>query len=176
MNWISIKDQVPEFEHEVLTTDGTYQNVAERVRTTKHGEVFTLGGVGEDQDAVTVTHWMELPELPGKNAEPSKPQVMRTDSKPGDKIVFSFPENGYPHDREYAKAMLVLGQVHTLRKIEVGDCHTHVWLEGFVLPFNSVQFSNAPETVAWLPCLDCSNASHCAIFGCLEKVRIPKSI
>ena len=77
MNWISIKEQVPPYEKEVLTTDGTYCNVAERTRTTKHGEIFELAGEedGGDRETVTVTHWMELPPLPSahtSSAEPTK--------------------------------------------------------------------------------------------------------
>jgi hypothetical protein len=61
MDWISINDSVPEYEVEVLTTDGKYCNVAERVRTTKRGEVFLRAGMTGDQDEITVTHWMPLP-------------------------------------------------------------------------------------------------------------------
>lgn len=65
-DWISIKERVPEYNVEVLTTDGKYCNVAERDRTTKNGEVFMQGGEEGDQKVVTVTHWMELPSLPSR--------------------------------------------------------------------------------------------------------------
>lgn len=73
MDWISIKDSVPEYEVEVLTTDGTYCNVAERDRTTKRGEVFLRAGNEDNQDEITVTHWMPLPDLPVKPSEGHKP-------------------------------------------------------------------------------------------------------
>jgi Protein of unknown function (DUF551) len=68
-SWISIEDHVPPYETEVLTTDGTYCNVAERTCTTKNGEVFKLAGQSEadgEREGVPVTHWMELPPLPVK--------------------------------------------------------------------------------------------------------------
>lgn len=66
--WISIKDrdQLPACEFEVLTTDGTYCNVAERSHTNKSGEVFVQAALEGEQKEVKVTHWMPLPVLPGK--------------------------------------------------------------------------------------------------------------
>lgn len=64
-DWVALTERVPPYETEVLTTDGTYCNVAERTRTTKHGEVFELAGEeAEGRETVKVTHWMELPPLP----------------------------------------------------------------------------------------------------------------
>lgn len=63
--WIDIREAVPPYEVEVLTTDGTYCNVAERTRTTKHGEVFELAEEeGGERETVRVTYWMVLPLLP----------------------------------------------------------------------------------------------------------------
>lgn len=67
MDWTSIKDGIlPAYEVEVLTTDGKYCNVGERVCTNKHGEIFKRAGTEGEQDEITVTHWMPLPELPHK--------------------------------------------------------------------------------------------------------------
>lgn len=64
--WISVEDSLPQFEHEVLTTDGTgYANVAERYKVTRAGEHWRRCAYdGEGDGDVRVTHWMELPPLP----------------------------------------------------------------------------------------------------------------
>lgn len=76
-------------------------------------------------------------------------------SEPGEKIVFSFPNNGYEGDRNQAKRCLVEGQTYTIQRIEMHGSHTDVYLKE--LPdeegFNSVLFSNAPKSSA--QCTDC---------------------
>lgn len=49
MSWTRVEDAVPEYNVEVLTTDGKYCNVAERDHTNKAGEVFLQGGPEGDQ-------------------------------------------------------------------------------------------------------------------------------
>lgn len=65
---IPVETALPEYEEEVLTTDGTYFTVAERVATTKEGEVWKLCGEEglddpEDRTTVTVKKWCKLPKL-----------------------------------------------------------------------------------------------------------------
>ncbi len=59
----------------------------------------------------------------------------------GAKIKFTNPNAGYNHHVTASKdAGLVVGQICVISRIEVGDYHTDVWLEGYDGPFNSVQF------------------------------------
>jgi hypothetical protein len=68
-------------------------------------------------------------------------QPMDIFSKPGTKVVFSFPENGWPHDKESNAKHLVFGKTYTVAKTDPGSCHTDVFLvEVPGIRFNSVNF------------------------------------
>lgn len=59
-----------------------------------------------------------------------------------DKIVYSKTENGYDHDKEKCKKLLVEGQVYTVRRVEVHSSSST--LELVEVPgerFNTVMFS-----------------------------------
>ncbi len=70
MNWISIKDKLPEFNIGVLVTNGEVVTAAARGDFFKSGEInwMSHGGNGPefdwDFDERFVTHWMPLPEPP----------------------------------------------------------------------------------------------------------------
>ena len=64
--------------------------------------------------------------------------------KVGDKVVFSHPDAGWPHDRVRAKKYLTEGQKYTVREVEIHDWHTNIHLEEFPETFfNSVHFEKS---------------------------------
>jgi hypothetical protein len=65
-------------------------------------------------------------------------------AEPGTKIVFRHPNYGYGHDQRNLKNLgLVVGQTYTVAWTEVGDSHTHLYLEEFPgVAFNSVNFED----------------------------------
>lgn len=81
------------------------------------------------------------------------------EGKRGDKVMFAYPENGYPHDVEDAAKYLVHGNTYTVDHVDVGNWASRIYLieiEG--RSFNTVQFkfmSNAELPVLtedfWLP-------------------------
>ncbi len=61
----------------------------------------------------------------------------------GDKVVFKYPNNGYPFDQETARKHLKLNAVYTVDRTSIHSCHTDVFLkevEG--VAFNSVLFAD----------------------------------
>ena len=69
-NWISIKERLPEFQKEVLVTDGKEIAIAYRWElSNENGFCWSVAGCGGwDFDLpfpeFEITHWMDLPELP----------------------------------------------------------------------------------------------------------------
>ena len=63
-------------------------------------------------------------------------------SKPGTKVIFDAPENGYEFDQRTAKKYLKVGAVYTVAKTEVHSSSTDVYLVGFPGCFNSVFFGS----------------------------------
>lgn len=63
---------------------------------------------------------------------------------PGTKVVFAYPENGWPFDRNKVKEKgLSVGREYTVGHIEVFSSASDVYLEEFPgVPFNSVHFAN----------------------------------
>ena len=76
-------------------------------------------------------------------------KTMNIYAKPGDKIIFAFPANGFDYDHDDAAAAgLEEGTEYIIEKIEVMDWVTRVWLEGVKNPgrgFNSVMFADCEE-------------------------------
>lgn len=71
---------------------------------------------------------------------------MRIYCKPGHKIVFAYPGNGYRSDQIDAEEYLLEGNVYTVAKTEVGAMHTNVWLKEVPgVAFNSVLFEDYRE-------------------------------
>lgn len=67
------------------------------------------------------------------------------DLKPGCKIVYAYPENGYDVDRERGQEYLILNKEYTVSKFEIDKFYTRIWLKeleelDMPLPFNSVLF------------------------------------
>ncbi len=60
----------------------------------------------------------------------------------GMELVFLFPQNGWPPDREQAARHLEVGRVYRLERFEIHGWHTDLWLaEVPGVRFNSVQFA-----------------------------------
>lgn len=67
-------------------------------------------------------------------------------SKPGARVVFSFPTSGHDYDQANAAKYLKLRHHYTIDRTDVDNWHTSVWLrEVPEVSFNSVQFTNAPK-------------------------------
>ena len=65
----------------------------------------------------------------------------------GEKVIFSFPNNGYKSHQEQAQKYLVEGREYTINHIDIDNWHTDVFLKEFPrIPFNSVMFSNVEPT------------------------------
>ena len=77
MKWIDVNDQLPEYEDPVLILilgDTTQHPVPRRIEfgmrigTNKRGEQWQThsdrGNLGSIPVAITVTHWMPVPDLP----------------------------------------------------------------------------------------------------------------
>ncbi len=82
-----------------------------------------------------------------KKAEPVEcTEVMDLTTQPGAKVIFSYPDNGWPSDIEQVKTYkLKVGKEYTVVKLEVGSYSSHVWLAEFPFrAFNTVQFTNVP--------------------------------
>ena len=68
-------------------------------------------------------------------------------AKSGDKVVFSYPDNGYDGDREDGKKYLEVGRTYTVVATEIHNWNTDVWLEEVPnVRFNSVLFSDVKVT------------------------------
>lgn len=71
---------------------------------------------------------------------------MSTSTKPGNKVIFSFPDAGYDSDIELAKEYLVLGERYTIKSIRVDKFYTDIILKEVPdIIFNSIQFKNVRE-------------------------------
>ncbi|MDO8558373.1 MAG: hypothetical protein Q7S09_04280 [bacterium] len=65
-------------------------------------------------------------------------------AKPGSRVVFSHPNNGYPGDQKNAQRHLQVGHTYTVERTEVHSFSTRVFLQE--VPgtfFNSVLFEDA---------------------------------
>ena len=66
--WIKLSERKPDFEVEVLTTDGEYQHVAEMVSIRRGGPNFLLCETNRsdesDRSSVNVVYWKPLDKLP----------------------------------------------------------------------------------------------------------------
>jgi len=72
--------------------------------------------------------------------------VMNIWAKRGDKVIYKYPNNGYPHDQEDAKKYLVLNKVYTVKETVVWDSISYVWLEEIPgIPFNCGHFEDCGE-------------------------------
>lgn len=71
-------------------------------------------------------------------------KTMNIYSKPGTKVVFAYPDNGYPSEKETVKKLgLKLGEVYTVKMTIVSQSSTSVYLEEFpCISFNSVHFED----------------------------------
>ena len=64
-------------------------------------------------------------------------------TSPGKKVVFVYPDDGYPCDQETAAQHLVVGKSYTVASTVVHDWVTEVFLtEVPGVSFNSVMFRN----------------------------------
>lgn len=65
----------------------------------------------------------------------------------GEEAIFSYPNAGYLSDIEKAKKYgLKEGMVYIIDEIKIGGWDSVVYLEEFPnVPFNTVQFTNAPN-------------------------------
>ena len=66
MEWISVDDKLPEVNKRVLTCDEIgHIECAKFVNLS--GRTYWLTNQDQYQLHITVTHWMPLPDLPGKD-------------------------------------------------------------------------------------------------------------
>lgn len=57
-------------------------------------------------------------------------------------VVYDRPQNGYDHHKATAAQHLEVGKSYTCTRVDVGDCHTDIYLkEAPGVAFNSVLFS-----------------------------------
>ena len=94
------------------------------------------------------TPWTEEQEkyLLKKIKKKNGGETMNIYAKRGDKVRFSFPNNGYSMDIEIAKERLKLGEIYTVDYTCVGQSNTSVKL--LEVPdrlFNSVQFEDEED-------------------------------
>lgn len=69
--------------------------------------------------------------------------IMSIRTKPRNKVIFAFPNNGNNPEIEAAKKYLVVGKKYTIKTIEVHGFHTDITLKEVPnITFNSVQFKN----------------------------------
>ena len=57
------------------------------------------------------------------------------------RIKLTDPDTGYLPDQKRVKEYLTVGEIYTIRRINVEGFHTDVWLEGVPVAFNSVHFT-----------------------------------
>lgn len=68
--------------------------------------------------------------------------IMDINSKPGTKVVFLYPNNGYPQDKKYVKQHLEEGQTYTVKHVRSSQSISYVELEEVPgKTFNTVHFS-----------------------------------
>ena len=66
---------------------------------------------------------------------------MRLTTEPGEKVLFT-GKNGTDYDQAVAQSLLTIGEVYTVRALNVGNWHSEVFFEGLFVGFNSVMFDN----------------------------------
>jgi len=67
-------------------------------------------------------------------------------AKQGSKVIFSNPNAGYDFDQQRAGEHLEVGKVYTVRRTEVQDSSSQVFLEEVpAIGFNTVLFTDAPH-------------------------------
>lgn len=72
------------------------------------------------------------------------PGIMDMDTPAGSKVQYIHGFNGWDGDIKQARETLNLGSVYTVKRIDVGESQTSVWLEEFPgVPWNHVLFTNA---------------------------------
>jgi hypothetical protein len=77
---------------------------------------------------------------------PHLEKTMRIDAPEGTKVKFSFPQNGYPHDKEHARKFLKVGEVYAVKKTIIHKWTTDVFLEEIPSTvFNSVLFEEVAD-------------------------------
>ena len=68
MEWLDIKQNIPEFEEPVLLFGEDRILIARLFRRTQTADSFTLdfhvGDLGMEELWITPTHWMPLPKVP----------------------------------------------------------------------------------------------------------------
>ena len=68
---------------------------------------------------------------------------MSLETKIGDKVVFSFPNNGWSTDKDAANSLLRLNEEYTVESIDIGSYTSYVELKEYPgVYFNTVSFSN----------------------------------
>ncbi len=74
------------------------------------------------------------------------PETMDIYSKPGSKVVFEYPENGYEYDKEQALKLLRVGGIYTVERTCVYPSSTEVYFEEVKgASFNTVLFKSLEE-------------------------------
>jgi hypothetical protein len=66
---------------------------------------------------------------------------MALDTPRGASVEF-IGKNGTDHELKAAMAVLTVGDIYTVRRVEVGDWSSKVYLTGYDTPFNTVHFCN----------------------------------
>ena len=68
---------------------------------------------------------------------------MDINATPGTKVSYHNPNAGWASDGKNADVHLLTGEVYTVKKIDIRDWMTHVWLEEIPdVSFNSVMFNH----------------------------------
>lgn len=65
--------------------------------------------------------------------------------KPGSKIRFSYPNNGYDYEILEASKLLTVGNIYIVKSVDIHSSSTEIYLEGFHSCFNCVMFSDVKE-------------------------------
>ena len=56
------------------------------------------------------------------------------------KAKFVLPQAGYFRDQDVASTFLIEGWTYEVDRVVMSQSHTSIWLKGYPVPFNSVQF------------------------------------
>lgn len=68
---------------------------------------------------------------------------MSLDTKPGDKVLFDKPNQGYEHDTERATNHLTVGDQYTVEHLEVAKWSSEVFFKEVPgVGFNTIHFQN----------------------------------
>ncbi len=73
--------------------------------------------------------------------------MMNLYSEPGSKVIFAYPENGWPDDKwNNGRCGLILGRTYTVDHMEVHRSNSYVYLREFPgISFNPVNFEMATD-------------------------------